>query len=299
MQMMTDATLLPPDILPDLLPPRGYVPAADAPDPGATPYDAVPALDQVGASDVERLYASAWAARARMDAPAALAFVRAGLDAGERFGAGSVQLRRLEVLRQAVRIEHPTAAGAADDGVPAPAPLDAAAPRLHALALTNDAIAAALAGDTPRALRMFDAAADLAEGDPYARLMADVNRARALIDVGELREAGHEAASALRLARREKRDDWTAVAGFASALAHLARGRRNEARARLGESVRTFAREGQALRQIECHFLLGEIAYVGEDPIRAGTHYRDALGVARAVAAQEWIELLTLRFEHR
>jgi hypothetical protein len=50
---------------------------------------------------------------------------------------------------------------------------------------------------------------------------------------------------------------------------------------------------------VQCHYLLGEIAYLGEDPIRAGAHYRDALAIARAAEAQEWIELLTLRFEHR
>jgi ABC-type Fe3+/spermidine/putrescine transport system ATPase subunit len=37
----------------------------------------------------------------------------------------------------------------------------------------------------------------------------------------------------------------------------------------------------------------------GEDPIRAGSHYRDGLGLARASGAVGTVELLTLRFEHR
>ncbi|HKP74719.1 MAG TPA: hypothetical protein VJT67_04215, partial [Longimicrobiaceae bacterium] len=108
-----------------------------------------------------------------------------------------------------------------------------------------------------------------------------------------------EATAALRLARREKQDGWVALATFGSALVALARGRRAGARTRLGEAVRLFARSGDAMRQVQCHYLLGEIAYLGEDPIRAGAHYRDGLAVARAAGAQVWIELLTLRFEHR
>ena len=44
---------------------------------------------------------------------------------------------------------------------------------------------------------------------------------------------------------------------------------------------------------------LGEIAYDGEDPIRAGAHYRDGLGLARTAGAVGTVELLTMRFEHR
>jgi hypothetical protein len=79
----------------------------------------------------------------------------------------------------------------------------------------------------------------------------------------------------------------------------IARGRRNVARVALGEAVRGFARGGEVMREIQCHYLLGEVAWLAEDPIRAGAHYRDGLGLARAAADEEWIELLTLRFEHR
>jgi hypothetical protein len=126
-----------------------------------------------------------------------------------------------------------------------------------------------------------------------------MNRAQALLEAGELALADDEAAAALRLARREKQDRWVALASLCAALVALARGRRADARTRLGEAARRFARAGDALRQVQCHYLLGEIAYLGEDPIRAGAHYRDALAIARAAEAQEWIELLTLRFEHR
>jgi len=135
--------------------------------------------------------------------------------------------------------------------------------------------------------------------NPAGRLLIALNRTQALLESGELADADTEAAAALRLARREKRDRWVALASLAAALASLARGRRADARSRLGEAVRLFARAGDATRQLQCHYLLGEIAYLGEDPIRAGAHYRDALAVARAAGAQQWIELLTLRFEHR
>jgi len=169
-----------------------------------------------------------------------------------------------------------------------------------ARALVSRAVEAALAGDHAAALALLDEAAGApAGGDASARLLLDLNRAQVLLETGDLAGADGAAAAALRLARRERQDRWAALAGLSSALVHLARGRRNDARTRLGEAVRLFARAGDALRQVQCHYLLGEIAYLGEDPIRAGSHYRDALGIARAVHEQAWIDLLTLRFEHR
>jgi len=166
--------------------------------------------------------------------------------------------------------------------------------------LVSRAVAEALAGRHPDALALLaEAEATLEDGDGSARLLVYVNRAQVLLETGDLVAADEAAAAALRLARREREDHWAALAGLSAALVHLARGRRNEARTRLGGAVRQFARDGDALRQLQCHFLLGEIAYLAEDPIRAGSHYRDALGIARAAREQAWIELLTLRFEHR
>jgi tetratricopeptide (TPR) repeat protein len=167
-------------------------------------------------------------------------------------------------------------------------------------ALVNHAIEAGIAGNAEDALRQLaEAEQALEPGDELGRLLVLANRSQALVDLGELASASDVAASALRLARREKRDDWIALASLGVALTSLARGRRNDARTRLGEAVRLFERFGDALRQVQCHYLLGEVAWIGEDPIRAGSHYRDALAIARAEAMQPWIDLLTLRFEHR
>lgn len=164
----------------------------------------------------------------------------------------------------------------------------------------NQAVVAGLAGETESALEHLAAAERALDGgDHLGRLLVLANRAQALLDAGDLDAAAREAAAALRLARREKQDYWVALASQGVALAQLARGRRNEARARLGDATRLFARAGDGPRQVQCHYLLGEVAWMGEDPIRAGTHYRDALAIARPAEAQEWIELLTLRFEHR
>jgi tetratricopeptide (TPR) repeat protein len=141
-----------------------------------------------------------------------------------------------------------------------------------------------------------DAEATLDDAD-LTLLLA--NRSAALLGLGRLGKAEHAGAEALRAGRRLKDEHLAAVGGFAAALAHLARGRRNDARTRLAESVRAFARAGDVLRQVQCHHLLGEIAYDGEDPIRAGGHYRDGLGLARSAGAAGTVELLTLRFEHR
>ena len=178
----------------------------------------------------------------------------------------------------------------------APAPLA----RERVRAALNGGVEAALAGAHDDALARFDeAAAALEPTDHYGRLLVTLNRAQALVARGDLATAEDAAADALRLARREKDDYWTALAQLGLALAQVARGKRADARGRLGEAARAFARAGDAPRQVLSHYLLGEIAYLSEDPIRAGSHYRDGLAVARQTAAQEWIDLLTSRFEHR
>jgi len=182
----------------------------------------------------------------------------------------------------------------------APADDPSRAAREASCALVSRAIDRALAGQPSEAVALLDEArASAMDADASIRLMVALNRAQALLESGDLAGADDEAAAALRLARRERKDRWAALAGLGAALVHLARGSRGDARTRLGEAVRLFAREGDALRQLQCHYLLGEIAYLAEDPIRAGSHYRDALGIARTARAQAWIELLTLRFEHR
>jgi len=161
------------------------------------------------------------------------------------------------------------------------------------------AIAEAMDGRHDAALALLEDVSPLTRGDAAADLLVLLNRAQLLLETGDLARADGEATTALRVARREKREHWIALASLCAALVHLARGRRADARSRLGEAVRVFARTGDALRQVQCHYLLGEIAYLGDDPIRAGAHYRDALGLARPAGEQEWVELLTLRFEHR
>ncbi|HEU4455001.1 MAG TPA: hypothetical protein VFR81_18200 [Longimicrobium sp.] len=161
-------------------------------------------------------------------------------------------------------------------------------------------IEAGLALDGAEALRRFDAAEALLPPDAlYCRLLLGINRAQALLAADDAAGAEEEAMRALKLGRREKKEHWSALASLGLALVFLARGKRADARGRLTEAVRGFTRHGDRLRQIECHFILGEIAYMAEDPIRAGAHYRDGLGVAREAGEQEWIELLTSRFEHR
>lgn len=181
------------------------------------------------------------------------------------------------------------------------APGDAAPPAQRARTRINLSVLAGLGGDADAALARLDEAEDaLEDGDSWERLLVGANRAAALALRGEHDRAERAAADALRLARRVKAgDEWIAIGQMAAAVAALGRARRADARARLGDAVRAFARVGDALRQVQCHYLLGEIAYGGEDPIRAGTHYRDGLSVARGVDAHDAVELLTLRFEHR
>jgi tetratricopeptide (TPR) repeat protein len=167
-------------------------------------------------------------------------------------------------------------------------------------ALLALAVADGLRGRYQEALDGIDAAeAALGEPDDAQRVLVLANRSAALVALWRLKDAEHAAAEALRAGRRMKDDHQAAVGGFARAMAHLARGRRAEARTRLAEAVRGFAKAGDVPRQVQCHHLLGEIAYDGEDPIRAGSHYRDGLALARPAGALAVVELLTLRFEHR
>lgn len=286
------------DALPDLLPPRGYVAGSAAPPLTSEPLSAdFPDSTGVlpGAPPLERaarLLDLAVAARMRMRTPRAHAFASAAASIARELGDAVLALLAEREMAACSVLSHPAlSAGAA---------VTDAAGREDAHLLVSRAVAAALAGDTGAALATLGRAARAAGGrDAYARLLVSINVALVTADRGDLSAASREAASALRAARREKSDHGEALAGLASALVHLARGRRGDARQQLGESARLFARHGDALRQIQCHYLLGEVAYIGEDPIRAGSHYRDGLGIAREVAAQEWIELLTLRFEHR
>lgn len=161
------------------------------------------------------------------------------------------------------------------------------------------AVCAGVRGGFAEARDAMDAAMGDAKPDDADLALLLANRAAALVGMGRLREAEDVAAEALRAGRRIKDEPLTAAGHFALALAHLSRGRRGDARTRLAEGVRGFHRAGDVLRQVQCHHLLGEIAYDGEDPIRAGSHYRDALGLARLAGALDVVELLTLRFEHR
>ncbi|HWK89465.1 MAG TPA: hypothetical protein VNP72_05700 [Longimicrobium sp.] len=135
--------------------------------------------------------------------------------------------------------------------------------------------------------------------DGALRVLARANECQALIGVGDMAAAEDAAAHALKAARRLKDEALIAAALFALALAHVARGRRGEARQRLGEALRGFAKAGDVLRQVQCHHLLGDLAYDAEDAVRAGSHYRDGLALARKAGMDEAVELLTLRFEHR
>lgn len=161
------------------------------------------------------------------------------------------------------------------------------------------AVCTAVRGGLAEARDAIDAATSGIVPDDADLALVLANRAAALVGLGRLREAENVAAEALRAGRRLKDDPLSSVGHYALALAHLSRGRRGDARTRLAEAVRGFARAGDVLRQVQCHHLLGEIAYDGEDPIRAGSHYRDALGPARLAGAVDVVELLTLRFEHR
>jgi hypothetical protein len=174
-------------------------------------------------------------------------------------------------------------------------------PALRASVLTSQAVAAGLGGDAAGALALLaEAGALLPRGEHEGvRAIVLANVAQARIAVGDPGAAVESAGDALRAARRLKDEHTVAVGMTAAGLAETARGSRNAARARLEAAVRGFARTGDRLRQVQCWYLLGELAYDGEDPIRAGVHYRDGLAIARQAGAQQAIDLLTLRFEHR
>jgi tetratricopeptide (TPR) repeat protein len=237
------------------------------------------------------------AVRLRMDWPAARAAAEhaaaLALEAGDAAGEADAQLELAgtELLAgetdEAGRLYRQLAEGATP-----------AAQRFRAA--LGLAAAAGIRGDFDAALEGI-AAAEAAGGSAGDADLAITlaNRAAALVGAGRLRKAEDAAAEALRAGRRLRDEHLAAVGHFALALAHLSRGRRGDARTRLAEAVRAFAKNGDVLRQVQCHHLLGEIAYDGEDPIRAGSHYRDALGLARLAGALEAVELLTLRFEHR
>ncbi|HYH82455.1 MAG TPA: hypothetical protein VEX86_21870 [Longimicrobium sp.] len=301
---------LPLDTLLEMPAPRGYVPAAEPlhlppSHAGTVDVDTGAAADAEPGSELERLLAAATAARARMAYAEAAEACASGAAAARELGDGEWAARFADEAH-ALGILSPPGDDPPSLGTDLQQPastvdtdvaVDSAA---RGRRLLNTAIELALAGDADGALAGLAAAeAAMGEDDAFGRLLLVLNRAQVMLERGDVRAAFDTAADGLRMARRAKEDYWAALAGLGAALTHLARGRRNEARARLGEAVRTFARHGDALRQVQCHYLLGEVAYSGEDPIRAGSHYRDALAVARPARAQAWIELLTLRFEHR
>jgi tetratricopeptide (TPR) repeat protein len=161
------------------------------------------------------------------------------------------------------------------------------------------ALVAALRGDPEGAAGAL-AEVERAHGpDDPLHVLARLDRGAALAASGRPAEGEAAAAESLRAARRVRSRELEGAAAFALAVAALTRGRRNVARSRLREALRIFTRGGDWLRQVQCHHLLGEIAYEAEDPIKAGSHYRDALALARAAGAAPAIELLMLRFEHR
>jgi tetratricopeptide (TPR) repeat protein len=268
----------------EMIHPGGYFPAMQPAPSGEAHAD----------GSASEAMATAAAARLRMnwDAVAeALGALISSPDAGVR-SAAVAELAGVHLLRGDLDVAQRAAEGAlAGD----------AAPRERGRATLDLGIIRALRGDVDAGLEHL-ARADvwLAEaGDDHGRVLAGASRAWALVGRAQLRDAWNAAADALRRARRIKDDHATSVGLMATALVDHARGSRGEARQRLGEAVRGFARAGDVLRQVQCHHLLGEIAYEGEDPIRAGALYREALSLARPAGAQEAIDRLTLLFEHR
>jgi tetratricopeptide (TPR) repeat protein len=177
--------------------------------------------------------------------------------------------------------------------------LETRADRQAAAARLGLALLAALRGDPAGAA---DALAEVERAygpDDPLHVLARLDRGAALAASGRPGEGEAAAAESLRAARRIRSRELEGAAAFALAMAALTRGRRNAARSRLREALRIFTRGGVWLRQVQCHHLLGEIAYEAEDPIKAGSHYRDGLALARAAEAAPAIELLMLRFEHR
>ena len=270
--------------------PGGYVPAG-------CPFTAIAAAPDDAAGAVEHVLASAGAARARM------AWARA--DTLAREGAELARRLRLPTLLGAALNESAAArihAGMLDDAEIAARRALETGGAGHPRAEVNLGVIAALRGDADEALARFAAAkAALRAGEPdeWTLLLVQANRAVALVARNELEAAQSSAEAALKTGRRARDDHRAALGGVALALAHHARGVRNEARTRLADAVRAFTRAGDRLRTVQCHYMLGEIAYEAEDPIRAGSHYRDGLAVAREAGAAGLVELLSLRFEHR
>ena len=289
----------------EMIHPQGWFPAGrplPLPEP-APRRDAAPPLPPEAREDSPAARASALldqaaAARARMAWAEAAAFAEAAVEEA---------LQASEVGRYAeARNEQACVAILAGDLGRAEeacglSPRNGEAPGQRARTLVNYAVLEGLGGKAEDALESLDDAARLlAPDDEHGRLLASANRALALVALERLGPAEQAAADALRGARRAKRGEhWIAVGQMASALVSLARGARSDARSRLGDAARGFGRSGDRLREIQCHHLLGELAYLGEDPIRAGSHYRDGLALAREAGAWEAIDLLTLRFEHR
>jgi hypothetical protein len=270
----------------DPIAPGGYV---------AVGLPAIPLADDVpaegdAAGAVRHVLASAAGARARM------AWTRADTLARE----GVALARRLRIAAGPALIESAAArihAGRLDDAETACAEaLDDGDGPTRAAATINLGIVAALRGDADEALARFAAAEP---ADEWTHFGVAVNRSMALAARLELPAAHDAAADALRLGRRARDDHRAALGGIALACVHHARGTRNEARTRVAEALRALVRAGDRLRIVQCHYLLGELAYEAEDGIRAGSHYRDGLAVAREAGAAPLVELLTLRFEHR
>lgn len=233
-------------------------------------------------------------ARMRMDWPAArVAAEHAGALAMEADRAECESCAQLELAATELL------AGEVDAAERIYRVMDDETPASRLRAALGLAVCTGVRGDFAGSLDAMGAAVQGAAPDDADLALVQANRAAALVGLGRLRKAEDAGAESLRTARRLKDDALTAVGGFALGMAHLARGRRADARTRLGDAVRGFHRTGDVLRQVQCHHLLGEIAYDGEDPIRAGSHYRDALGLARLAGAVDAVELLTLRFEHR
>ena len=278
--MPTITTLL------DPIAPGGYVAAGL---PAVPVADDAPA-DGDAAAAVRHVLATAAAARARM------AWTRADTLARE----GVALARRLRLPPEAALIESAAArihAGRLDDAEMAcTEALDGADGATRAAAGINLGIVAALRGDPDEALARFAAASPV---DEWTHFGVAINRAMALAARLELAAAHDAAADTLRLGRRSRNDYRAALGGIALACVHHARGTRNEARARVAEALRALVRAGDRLRIVQCHYLLGELAYEAEDPIRAGAHYRDGLSVARDAGVAPLVELLNLRFEHR
>lgn len=246
---------------------------------------------------VGHVLAAAASARARMAWGRAETHAREAADLASRAGLRSLSAAALNELA-AVRLSQGSPVGIGELCGRA-LELSEGGPE-HARAMVNRAVAAALSAEWSQAQSLLgDASTALGEGDRWGRQLVRLNRAAILLLADDLTGAADAAADALRAGRREKEEHWVALASLAAASVHRARGVRNEARSRLVEAARGFVRAGDTLRAVQSHYLLGEIAYEAEDPIRAGSHYRDGLAIAREVGAAEAIELLTLRFEHR